>query len=85
MFTGTEKTLLVPFRHNGYDAVEKFCDRLFTAENYNSTMIAHNQAGYDGRLILQYCLARGLRPTQYIRQGSRSMYMAFKKQSITVC
>jgi hypothetical protein len=48
-----EDCLTNTFRHNGYDAVEKFCDWLFTAENYNSTVIAHNQAGYDGRFILQ--------------------------------
>ena len=70
------------FRHNGYDAVDKFCDWLFTAEHNNSTVIAHNQAGYDGRFILQYCLKRGLRPTKYIRQGSRIMYMAFAKHRL---
>jgi len=74
-----EDCLTDTFRHNGYDALEKFCDWLFTDENYNSTVIAHNQAGYDGRFILQWCLGRGLHPTQYIRQGSRIMYMAFKK------
>ena len=73
-----EDCLTNTFRHNGYDAVEKFCDWLFTAEHYNSTVIAHNQAGYDGRFILQYALKRGLRPTQYIRQGPRIMYMALK-------
>jgi len=74
-----EDCLTNTFRHNGYDAVEKFCDWLFTAGNANSTVIAHTQAGYDGRFILQYCLDRGLRPTQYIRQGSRIMYMSFAK------
>ena len=77
-----EDCLTNTFRHNGYDAVEKFCDWLFTKDNYNSTVIAHNQAGYDGRFILQYCLNRGLHPTQYIRQGSRIMYMAFKKHRL---
>ena len=77
-----EDCLTNTFRHNGYDAVEKLCDWLFTAENYNSTVIAHNQGGYDGRFILQYCLKRGLHPTQYIRQGSRIMYMAFKKHRL---
>ena len=77
-----EDCLKNTFRHNGYDAVEKFCDWLFTKDNYNSTVIAHNQAGYDGRFILQYCLNRGLQPTQYIRQGSRIMYMSFKKHRL---
>ena len=77
-----EDCLTNTFRHNGYDAVDKFCDWLFTAENYKSTVIAHNQAGYDGRFILQWCLNRGLHPTQYIRQGSRIMYMAFEKYKL---
>ena len=77
-----EDWLTNTFRHNGYDAVEQFCDWLFSAENYNSTVIAHNQAGYNGRFISQYCLKRGLCPTQYIRQGSRIMYMAFKNHRL---
>ena len=47
-----EDCLTNTFRHNGYDAVDKFCDWLFTAEHLNTTVIAHNQAGYDGRFIL---------------------------------
>ena len=77
-----EDCLTNTFRHNGYDAVDKFCGWLFKADNYKSTVIAHNQAGYDGRFILQWCLNRGLHPTQYIRQGSRIMYMAFKKYKL---
>ena len=67
------------FSYNGYDAVGQFCNWLFTDENSNSTVIAHNQAGYDGRFILQWCLKKGLHPEKYIRQGSRIMYMEFKK------
>ena len=37
-----EDCLTNTFRHNGYDAVEKFCDWLFAAENYNSTVIAQS-------------------------------------------
>ncbi len=70
------------FRHNEYDVVDKFCDWLFTAENYNSTVIAHNQTGYDGRFILQWCLNKGLHPTQYILQRSTIMNMAFKKHRL---
>ena len=77
-----EDCLTNTFRHNGYDVVDEFCDWLFTSENYNNTVSAHNQAGYDGRFILQWCLKRVLYPTQYIRQGSRSMYMAFQKHRL---
>ena len=45
----------------------------------NSTVIAHNQSGYDGRFILKWCLNHGLKPTKYIRQESRIMYMSFQK------
>ena len=79
-----EDCLANTFRHNGYDAVEKFCDWLFTKENENSTVVAHNRAGYDGRFILQWCLNKGLHPSTYIRQGSRIMYMTFKNQ-LAVC
>ena len=41
-------------------------------------MIAHNGAGYDNKFILGWCLRKGLRPQQFIRQGSRIMYMTFK-------
>ena len=67
------------FSYSGYDVVDKFCDWLFTSEHAQSTVIAHNQAGYDGRFILQWCLKRGLHPSKFIRQGSRIMYMEFKK------
>ena len=70
------------FSHNGYDAVEQFCNWLFTPEHATSTVIAHNQAGYDGRFILQWCLKRGMHPSKYIRQGSRIMYMEFAKYHI---
>ena len=63
------------FTYSGYDVVNKFCDWLFTSKHSHSTVIAHNQAGYDGRFILQWCLNKGLHPSKFIRQGSRIMYM----------
>ena len=42
------------FTYSGYDVVDKFCDWLFTSHHSHSTVIAHNQAGYDGRFILQW-------------------------------
>ena len=67
------------FTYSGYDVVNKFCDWLFTSQHSHSTVIAHNQAGYDGRFILQWCLNKGMHPSKFIRQGSRIMYMEFSK------
>ena len=67
------------FSYNGYDAVDKFCDWLFQPKHSHTTVIAHNQAGYDGTFILQWCLKKGLHPQKYIRQGGRIMYMDFVK------
>ena len=53
---------------------------LFTQENQNSTVIAHNGAGYDNKFILQYCLFKGLTPSSFIRQGSKITYMYFEKK-----
>ena len=49
----------------------KFCDWLFNERNSNSTVLAHNGAGYDNKFILQYCLSKGIVPSAFIRQGSR--------------
>ena len=70
------------YTYSGYDAVDKFCNWLFTSQHLQPTVMAHNQAGYDGRFILQWCLNRGLHPSRYIRQGSRTMYMEFAKYHI---
>ena len=67
------------FTYSGYDVIDKFCNWLFTSKHSHSTVIAHNQAGYDGRFILQWCLNKGMHPTKFIRQGSRIMYMEFAK------
>ena len=67
------------FTYSGYDVVNKFCDWLFTSKHSHSTVVAHNQAGYDGRFILQWRLNEGLHPSKFIRQGSRIMYMEFVK------
>ena len=59
--------------------ITPFCDWLFTEGNANSTVIAHNGAGYDNKFILKFCLAKGLQPDSFIRQGSRITYMFFRK------
>ena len=66
----------------GYNCEDKFCDWLFTDENINSTVIAHNGSGYDNKFILQYCLNKGIIPSSFIRQGSRITYMSFKRYRI---
>jgi hypothetical protein len=40
--------------------------------------MAHNGAGYDNNLILQWCIKHGLNPDMIIRQGSRITYMHFE-------
>ncbi len=77
-----ENCLINSFGFNGYGCDEKFCDWLFTTENSNSTVIAHNGAGYDNKFILQYCLNKGLNPSSFIRQGSRITYMNFNRFKI---
>ena len=56
-----------------------FCDCLLTKENVHSTVIAHNQAGYDGKFILAYCLKAFLVPSKYIQQSNRISYLYFTK------
>ena len=67
------------FTYSGYDVVDQICNWLFTSKHSHSTVIAQNQAGYDGRFILQWCLNKDMHPTKFIRQGSRIMYMEFVK------
>ena len=67
---------------NGYGCEDKFCDWLFTKENHDTTVIAHNGAGYDNKFILKWCLSHGKRPDSFIRQGSKIAYMAFSKFKI---
>ena len=74
--------LIESFGINGYDCSKKFCDWLFTDATRDSTVIAHNGAGYDNKLILQYCLGKGLLPSTFIRQGSKITYMNFSRFAI---
>ena len=55
-----EKCLYKSLNINGYGCENKFCDWLFTDKNRDSTVIAHNGAGYDNKSILQYCLNKGI-------------------------
>ena len=58
----------------GYECLDNFGDWLFQKENTNSTVFAHNQAGYDGTFILVWCLTNILVPSKYIQQGNRISY-----------
>ena len=69
-----DNCLIKKFGINGYTCENKFCDWLFTDDNRNTTVIAHNGAGYDNKFILQYCLTKGIVPSAFIRQGSRITY-----------
>jgi hypothetical protein len=51
-------------------------------ENANSTVIAHNQAGYDGKFILSWFIKNCDVPDKYIQQGSRISYMYYRKNNI---
>ena len=77
-----EDCLVKSEKFEGYGCEYKFCDWLFTPENSNTTVFAHNGSGYDNKFVLQYCLSKGMLPSSYIRSGSHIMYMAFKKFKI---
>ena len=48
----------------------------------STTVIAHNQKGYDGRFVLAWCQKRSFLPDNLIRAGSKIQYMFFKSGSI---
>lgn len=59
------------------DVVDHNCNVLFTSQHSHSTVISHNQAGYDGRFIVQWCLHEGMLPSKFISQGRLLRYMEF--------
>ena len=44
--------------------------------------MAHNGAGYDHTIILQWCIKHGLSPIMIMRQGSVITYMHFKNKHV---
>ena len=46
-----EKSLVHRTTFEGYGCDDKFCSWLFDSENMNSTVIAHNGAGYDAKFV----------------------------------
>jgi len=77
-----KKSLIESKSFPGYDCVNEFCTWLFDTKNKDSTVFAHNSAGYDSKFILSWCLQHDFLPTKFIRQGSRITYMSFKKYNI---
>ena len=77
-----EDSLIENKSFTGYDSLGEFCEWLFTKNNLDSTVMAHNGAGYDNKFILQYCVNKGMNPEMVIRQGSRITYLHFKKFNI---
>ena len=65
----------------GYDCLDQFMNYLQLKENYGSTVIAHNQAGYDGKFILKWLINHSKTPDKYIQQGNRVSYMCLRKNS----
>ena len=51
-FVGEQK--VIP----GETCLKDFCDWLMLPENADSTVIAHNQAGYDGKFILSWFMKK---------------------------
>jgi hypothetical protein len=47
----------------GDDALTDFCKWLFTEENRDAVVLAHNFRAYDGNFILDYIHQQGRRPT----------------------
>jgi hypothetical protein len=70
-----EDSLINTFSFTGYDCCNDSCKWLFSKDNKDSTIMAHNGAGYDNKFILQWCIKHGLNPDMIIRQGSRITYM----------
>ena len=64
---------------SGFNAVNMFCQWLFTKENKGATIICHNFKGYDSYPILKYLHQNGILP-EVITTGSK--YMSI---SVPVC
>ena len=64
----------------GESCLNDFCEYLLQRENSGCTVIAHNQAGYDGKFILRWLMSKGKAPDKLIQQGSRITYMMLRKK-----
>ena len=60
---------------------DMFCKWLFTEENREETLIAHNFKGYDGHFILKYVLNNNLK-VKIIKHGTRVLDLQYRKLKI---
>ena len=63
----------------GESCLNDACEYLLQRENSGCTVIAHSQAGYDGKFILSWLMSKGKAPDKLIQQGSRITYMMLRK------
>jgi hypothetical protein len=77
-----DQCLVKSLAFEGYNCTKQFCDWLFTEENKNSTVIAHNGGKCDHQFILQYVLSHGATPDKYMKQGPKIALMTFQRCNI---
>jgi predicted alpha/beta-fold hydrolase len=65
-----DRSLVASLKFEGYNCCDEFCNWLFSKQNANSIIIAHNGSGYDYKFVLKWCISKSLRPDTYICQGS---------------
>ncbi len=63
----------------GKDTVSLFCEWLLSAQNRDSTVIAHNSKAYDCYFIFKYMVDHGIKPHTVLFSGSKIMYMKVGK------
>jgi len=83
MFNSYDRSLINSLTFTGYNCCDEFCNWLFSKENANSVVIAHNGSGYDYKFVLKWCICKSLRPNTYICQGSHITLMRFEKYNLT--
>ena len=62
----------------GFNCAKELCDWLFSGKMKDCTVFAHNQAGYDAKFVLQWCITHDMLPDKYIQQGSGITYIFSK-------
>ena len=81
-----EWLLLQPFeskkKQKSKSVKERASDQPHNANYQSTTVISHNQKGYDARFILAWCQTRSFLPSNFLRSVSKIQYMLFKAGSI---
>ena len=76
-----EDRVVDSFSFGCHDCINKLCDFIFKDKtNRNSTVIAHNGAGYDNTFTLGWATQHGIYPRKYIRQGVWNNLQNLQKQ-----